>query len=148
MIQDPSKVYLHISFSTLDCQEFIGAAMRKLLEPFTVEVLKSMGAHTQSLYIHSDHLHVLCTLPVTMSPNELVSRLKKSTSTWINRRTADDFAWQEGHAVFSVSPLKVNAVNKLIRNQPNHHKKITWKEEMKIFYEFYEIKYDNELIWR
>ena len=148
MIQDPSKVYLHISFSTLDCQQLIGAAMRQILEPFTVDVLNSMGTHPECLYIHSDHLHVLCTLPGNMSPNNLVSRLKKSTCIWLNRRMAENFAWQDGHAVFSVSPLKVNAVKKLIRNQPYHHEKITWRDEMKIFYEFYQIKYDNEMIWR
>jgi len=148
MLQDLSKVYLHISFSTLDCQNMINEAMRKSLEPYTVEALKSVGVDTQKLYIHSDHLHVLCTMPVHMSANELVTKIKKPTSRWINKHSDNHFAWQSGYAAFSVSPLKLGAVCKLLRNQPHHHKNMTWKEEMRIFCDYYDIQFDESLVWR
>jgi len=148
MLQDLSKVYLHISFSTLDCQNMINEAMRESLEPCTVEALQSVGAETEKMYVHTDHLHVLCTMPVHMSPDELVAGIKKSTSRWINKHCEHHFAWQEGYAAFSVSPLKVGAVCKFLRNQPHHHKNMTWKEEMRIFYEYYDIQYDETLVWR
>lgn len=39
------------------------------------------------------------------------------------------FNWQEGYGAFSYSKSQIDSVVKYILNQPQHHKKITFKEE-------------------
>jgi REP element-mobilizing transposase RayT len=34
----------------------------------------------------SDHIHILCTLPKTMSPADLAEEVKKSSSKWIKTK--------------------------------------------------------------
>jgi hypothetical protein len=41
-----------------------------------------------------------------------------------------DFAWQEGYAAFSVSISHTDALVKYINQQPEHHRRITFEEEL------------------
>ena len=58
-----------------------------------------------------------------------------------------DFDWQDGYAIFSVSASKVEIVKQYILNQPLHHKKVFYKDEMKQFFKEYDIEYDERYVW-
>jgi len=32
-------------------------------------------------------------------------------------------------------------------NQPEHHKKVTYKDQLRLFFKEYEIKYDERYVW-
>ena len=61
------------------------------------------------------------------------------------RRAA--FAWQAGYGAFSVSQSNVPAVVKYIRNQEQHHRKISFQEEFIAFLKAHRILYDERYIW-
>jgi REP element-mobilizing transposase RayT len=60
----------------------------------------------------SDHVHVVTTLPRTLSQAELIEQIKKPSSKWIKAFGARyrGFSWQRGYAAFSVSPSHLEAV--------------------------------------
>ena len=39
------------------------------------------------------------------------------------------FQWQDGYGAFSVSPSQLDKVTAYIRNQREHHKKVTFEQE-------------------
>jgi hypothetical protein len=43
--------------------------------------------------------------------------------------TGHRFAWQEGYAAFSVSASNLAQVTEYIRNQPEHHRHMTFEQE-------------------
>jgi len=57
--------------------------------------------------------------------------LKGESSHWVNQNDflKVKFAWQVGYGAFSVSESKVKMVEKYIRNQREHHWKISFQEE-------------------
>jgi len=59
--------------------------------------------------------------------------IKGESSNWINKNDfiSDKFAWQNGFSVFSVSESIVPKVREYIKNQEEHHKKMTYEEEVK-----------------
>jgi hypothetical protein len=77
----------------------------------------------------------------------LVSKIKTSSSKWIKLQGISDFDWQDGYGIFSVSASKVDTVIKYILNQPEHHKKITFKDELRQFFKEYQIEYDERYVW-
>jgi hypothetical protein len=53
------------------------------------------------------------------------------------------FAWQTGYGAFSVSESMVKDIELYIKNQKNHHKKITYEEEVELFIKKYELRFTN-----
>ena len=92
-----------------------------------------------------DHVHILTSLPKTMSLSDFVRAIKADSSRWIKR--LDDkyaqFAWQEGYGAFSVSPSLIEKTANYIRGQEEHHKKRSFQEEYRLFLEAYGIQYDE-----
>jgi hypothetical protein len=78
---------------------------------------------------------------------ELVSKIKTSTSKWIKSKGIPEFYWQDGYGIFSVSSSKVEVVEKYIRNQPEHHKQVDCKDEMRLFLKENGIEYDERYVW-
>ena len=92
-----------------------------------------------------DHVHILTTLPKTMAVADFVRTIKANSSKWI-RQISDyylPFCWQDGYGAFSVSPSLIEKTVNYIRNQEKHHKKISFRDEYKLFLERYGIDYDE-----
>jgi REP element-mobilizing transposase RayT len=81
----------------------------------------------------SDHIHILCTLPKTMTLALLMEEVKASSSKWIKIKGNQyrDFYWQDGYGGFSVGWSQVDMVSNYIRNQLQHHNKREFIEEYK-----------------
>jgi REP element-mobilizing transposase RayT len=82
-------------------------------------------------YVNTDHAHALIDLPTNFTLESLAQVLKGSSSHWINQNhmIRGKFAWARGYAIFSVSHLKLDRVDKYIENQHEHHRKKTFIEE-------------------
>ena len=62
----------------------------------------------------------------------LVEEIKTSTSKWIKKYfESDQFYWQIGYGAFSISPSHLKIVENYIENQKEHHKKVTYKDELR-----------------
>ncbi|MGA8183874.1 MAG: hypothetical protein WB819_09540 [Terriglobia bacterium] len=76
----------------------------------------------------------------------------------IDERTADlkpggpryqlrGFAWQTGYGAFSVSQSNAASVVKYIREQEEHHRRVTFQEEFVSFLKKNGVRYDERYIW-
>jgi putative transposase len=147
MSQSLAKVYVHIVFSTKKGQHLINEKIRNELQSYLIGVLSKIGAYTYELYANPDHIHILNTMPRTITIADLISKIKTSSSKWLKLQGINNFDWQDGYGIFSVSASKVSVVRNYILNQPDHHKKIKFKEELRQFFKEYEIEYDERYVW-
>ena len=58
-----------------------------------------------------------------------------------------NFQWQDGYAIFSVSSSKIESVVRYILNQPNHHKKVSFQDELRLFFKEYNVEFDERYVW-
>ena len=70
---------------------------------------------------YADHVHVLLQLRPDATVAKTVRRLKAYWAHGLRKRGQPDFAWQAGYHASSVSPDRVDAVLRYIRNQGAHH---------------------------
>jgi len=56
------------------------------------------------------------------------------------------FAWQEGYGAFSVGPSGVEATLTYIRNQAEHHRARTFREEFMTMLRRYGFDYDESML--
>lgn len=96
-----------------------------------------------------DHIHVACTLLRTMTQADLVRLIKNAGNGWIKSQSDKyyGFHWQRGYGVFSVSYSSLNAVIKYIETQEEHHKRVSFQDEFRMFLEKHGVKFNEEYMW-
>ena len=140
---DSSRVQ-HQEPSTVDCQE---------LSQCLVCV---SGRHLQRMGESSDHdRRRRGSRPCAVRPFEESSAeedcrgSKKGSSKWTKTDGPRnlEFHWQAGYAAFSVSQSNLDEVKRYIENQEEHHRKLTFQEELRAFYRRHEIEFDERYVW-
>jgi putative transposase len=79
-----------------------------------------------------DHVHILARFRTDIAVAMMVQKIKGKSSSWRNEypRQTEPFYWQTGYAALTVSESLVKKVQAYIRNQEEHHKKVSFKEEL------------------
>ena len=76
-------------------------------------------------------MHILCYLPKDQSISDFVRIIKANSSKWHNEQGFGVMHWQTGYAVYSVSKTNLSKVSDYIANQEEHHRKVSFADEMK-----------------
>jgi len=98
MPQSLSKVILHIIFSTKNREPWLDANGRPRMHAYLATICSDLGADFVHVGGVSDHVHIVTTLPRTLSQAQFIEQIKKTSSKWI--KTVDarhrGFSWQRG----------------------------------------------------
>ena len=80
MPQSLSKVIIHIIFSTKDREPWLDSDVRTRMHAYLATVCRDLGAEFVRIGGVADHVHIVTTLPRTVSQAQLVERIKKASS--------------------------------------------------------------------
>lgn len=147
MPQSLSKVYIHYVFSTKYREPVITKEVQEELHKYIIGILAAQGSFTYAIYANPDHIHILCTLPRTITIATLISKTKSASSKWLKSKGVLGFTWQRGYGAFSVSESGVIPVESYINNQEAHHAKQDFKKEYIGFLKKYKLDYDEKYVW-
>ena len=144
-----TSILLHITFSTKHRERSIPLDLRADLYRFIGGACRDM----QSPLLHAggveDHVHLLIRLSKTVAVSDLLLNIKRPSSTWAkNQRPGMHlFAWQDGYFAFSVGHDSIGAIRAYMDNQEEHHKNVSFQDEMLAFLKKYEVDYDPRFLW-
>ena len=148
MSQSLSKIYLHIIFSTKNRENLISADLRQPLYNYMAGILNNIGSKAYEINGVSDHVHVLCLYPRTITVADLLRNLKSDSSKWFKSNSKQStFSWQAGYGAFSISHSDVAKVRHYIQNQEKHHSTRTFQDEYRLFLQKYKVDYDEKYVW-
>jgi putative transposase len=97
-----------------------------------------------------DHVHALFNLSKNYALKKVVEEIKKGSSKWMKTSQGasnKNFQWQNGYAGFSVSQSNVEQVKKYIEQQEDHHRKMTFQEELRGLFLRHGIEFDERYMW-
>ena len=83
MPQSLSKVILHIIFSTKNREPWLDSNVRPRMHAYLATICRDLGAELVHVGGVADHVHVVTTLPRTLSQAQLIEQIKKASSKWI-----------------------------------------------------------------
>ncbi len=120
-------------------------SVRKKVSNYFYSYAKKNEIFMHINYVNADHVHMLIDLPTNYSIQKVAKLFKGSSSHWINknRLTKFKFSWGRGYGAFSVSASAIDKVKSYIRNQPDHHRKKLFKEELDEFLSAYGLEIQN-----
>ena len=109
-----TNLLVHVIFSTKDRVASIRSEWRPDLHAYLGGIVRELGGKVRAINGTADHVHLLVSMPATLSTAEMVRVLKANSSRWVNRKgwSKDPFAWQTGYAAYSVSHSNAAAVVK------------------------------------
>ena len=147
MSQSLSQVIVHIIFSTKNRQRLLSKKIQKELHCYLAVMIRNMGAIAFRIGGTDDHIHIACSLPRTISQSDFLKKIKHDSSHWLKVNKVRDFSWQRGYGIFSVSQSQLENLLHYIDNQKKHHENLSFKEELLIFLQKYNIPYDEHYLW-
>ena len=132
-----SNIYLHIIFHIKNIATPIDENDLPEVFRYIGGVIRSNSGTAYIVGGRPDHIHILTSLPHTISLSDFVRAIKANSSRWIKGINPHykNFSWQTGYGVFSVSESNKGIVTSYILNQKEHHKKVSAYDEFILFLE-------------
>ncbi|MBC8243270.1 MAG: IS200/IS605 family transposase [Verrucomicrobia bacterium] len=133
MPQSIHVLFAHVIFSTKERRPWLRNEIRPKLFAYMATILRDKGCRDVLIDGHDDHVHILCNLSKQHPTAKILETVKKESSKWLKREFFDfgNFHWQDGYGLFGVSPSHVAAVRKYVASQEEHHRRVSFQDELR-----------------
>ena len=143
-----TQILYHIVFSTKHRERTLSADGRPELFKYIWAVIEGHKSHPYWINGVEDHLHIATHIHPTVPLSTLIKDIKlASTSEIGNNDTFKHFAgWQDGYAAFTCSYKDKNRLINYIKSQEEHHKIVSFKDELIALLEENGIEFDERYL--
>ncbi len=143
-----TNLLFHLVFSTKDRAPLITERYQERLYSYIGVVVRDEGGVLLAAGGMPDHIHLLASFKADTSVSEMTRRIKANSSRWIHQEetAGRHFAWQTGYGAFSVSESQKEPVKRYIQEQPQHHARLSFREELIALLERHQIAYDERYL--
>jgi len=145
-----TQIYVMLVFGTKQRRNLITAEHEDEIYKYISGIIRNKAQKLLQINGMPDHIHILASLKPDKSISDLVRDIKSNSSKFINESKwlADKFHWQKGFGAFSYSRSQIDDVVHYIKNQKEHHKKISFKDEYIELLDLFGIEYDNRYLFQ
>jgi putative transposase len=132
MPQTFHQIWIHLVWATKNRAPLLVEGKRKRIFEHIRTSALAKGYYLDMINGVEDHVHCLVALQPNCALSKMVNDLKGESSRWINDGELLDepFGWQDGYGAFSVSHQNVPAVRAYIKKQAEHHRKVSYQDEI------------------
>lgn len=125
------KIWIHSVWSTKERASLIEPSKEHVIYDMLKDEFQDQGCFVKIINGMPDHVHSLFLLNLKKSVSDIIKQVKGSSSHEINGQNIIryKFSWQTGFAAYSVSESSLEKVFHYIKNQKQHHKKMTFEKE-------------------
>ena len=121
----------HIVFRTKDSLPTIRQNNAHELYSYITGITRQKNSHLYRINGVENHLHILTDMNPSIAPIDFVKDIKVSSSIWMKRsKLFPAFnGWAIGYGSFTCSYMDINRLIEYIKNQHEHHQRISFEEE-------------------
>jgi putative transposase len=150
MPQSLANVLLHIVFSTKERRALLQRPnLRDEMHRYIAGVSANLDCPAIIVGGATDHVHMLANQSRKIALAEWVKEIKRVSSLWAKKRDAlwNLFQWQAGYGAFSVSQSQKGRVQEYIRSQEEHHRRLSFQDELRQLLTKHKIAFDERYAW-
>ena len=149
MPQSLAKVYVHTVFSTKNREPLLHDGWRDEFFAVIGGAVNHIGCQSLVVGGVADHVHLLFQLSRTITIADAVGRIKTASAAWVNQThpTPIPFHWQAGYGMFSIGYAQVEGLRAYIRGQPEHHRTVSFQDELRAWLARYELEWNEDYVW-
>ena len=144
-----TQLYFHIVFAVKGRSNYISEQWKDELYKYISGIIANKDQKLMIVNGVPNHIHLLIGTKPNCNLSDLIRDIKANSSKWMNEKkfTNFHFEWQTGFGAFTVSQSVVPNVIEYIKNQEEHHRKKTFKEEYVEFLKAYQIDFKDEYLF-
>ncbi len=144
-----SQIYLQVIFAVKGRENLISKHWKDEVYKYIAGIIKEKNQKPIIVNGMSDHIHAFIGLRPSMTIADLVRDIKNNSSNFINdnKWLRGKFCWQNGYGVFSYSHSHVESVYNYIKDQEEHHRKKTFREEYIGFLKKFKVEYNEKYLF-
>jgi REP element-mobilizing transposase RayT len=143
-----TQIFYQIVFSTKNREHTLTINHLENLYKYIWGILQNKNCHLYQIGGISDHIHILTHLHPSIAVASLVKDIKLASSDFIksNQLFIQFGGWQEGYGAFTYSLKDKDNLIEYIKNQEEHHKIKTSREELIELLHEHKIEYDEKYL--
>jgi putative transposase len=129
----PTQTLYHIVFSTKNREKILSAERWPELYKYACGIIHKKDSDLYRINGVEDHIHILSSLHRSLALSDFVKDIKIASTGWIkNHKVFPHFTyWQGGYGAFTLSRKDKDVLIEYIKNQEEHHRKLSFQEELK-----------------
>jgi REP element-mobilizing transposase RayT len=134
------RIWVHLVFSTKNRDPLLTTAeLRNKIFLHIKQNAEAKDIWLDHINGHNNHIHCLISLGRDQSISKISQLIKGESSHWINKNnlTKTKFIWQDDYWAVGVSESHLKSIRSYIQNQEEHHRKISFDEEIDKFMKKY-----------
>ena len=138
----------HCVFSTKERRRAIAPELQERLWAYMGGIARENEMKALAVGGTEDHVHLLLSLPSTLTIAEAMRKIKGGSSRWLHESCGlTGFEWQKGYGAFSIGCSQVDATRAYIAGQQEHHRKRDFQAEFLSIFKRHGIEYDPRYVW-
>ena len=137
---------IHLVFSTKERRKLIPTEFQPALWAYVAGICRKNEIFVHAVGGMNDHIHSLIQIPSTLAMAKAVLTIKSNSSRWAHEH-GQRVEWQEGYGAFSVSASNLSVVDRYIRNQAAHHRKMSFDEEFTALLKKHGVEFDARYVF-
>ena len=144
-----SQVHLQFVFAVQNRYSLIHEGIRERTEKYITGIVQDFAHKMLSIYCMPGHAHLLVGFRNNQSIADLMREVKAGSSKFLNtgKFFREKLNWQNGYGAFSYSKRDVPNVINYILNQPEHHRKVSFKDEYISLLKEFQIAYEEQYLF-
>lgn len=118
------QLYYHLVWATKYRAPLIQLSWEAEFHGYMIGKADSLGCIVHAINGTEDHVHLVTSIPPTLSISEFVKKIKGSSSNFCNKvmlPETERFQWQAGYGAFSLSRRQLDIAIAYVENQKQHH---------------------------
>lgn len=145
-----TQIHIQTVFAVQDRQSLIKLEWKDELYKYMTGIIQNNNHKVLQINGMPDHIHILIGMRPTQSLSDLMKQVKQDSSKWINSKgfVYGKFSWQAGFGAFSYSKSELPNVIHYIKNQEEHHKSITFRDEYLLLLKEFNLDFDEHYIFK
>lgn len=143
-----TQILYQIVFSTKDRELTLTKPNRKELFKYIWGVLKNKNCHLYRINGVEDHLHIVTHLHPSIALALLIKDIKLASTDHIKKEGLFEkfTGWQDGYGAFTYSIKEKDRLIEYVKNQEEHHKIKTFREEYIELLKEHGIEYEEKYL--
>ena len=143
-----TQILYQIVFGPWKNERTLSGNERRQLYDYIFGILRNKKCQLYRIGGTSDHIHILTHLHPAIALSSLVKDIKTASSVFIkDKNLFPHFSkWQDGYAAFTYCNHEKTRLIQYIKNQEEHHRILSYREELIELLEVHGIEFDEKYL--
>ncbi len=143
-----TQILYQIVFGTKYHEKTLVASGRDDLFRYISGILKNKKCHLYRINGVEDHLHIITHLHPSVALADLIKDIKLASTDYIKKNHIFPRfrGWQDGYGAFTYSIEAKDRLIEYVKNQQEHHRVKTYREEVVELLKEHGIEYDEQYL--